>query len=175
LVRPELLPRYGEIGIVPILYGLYPSCEPWWEVPAEYRSWEWPWRALLDANPGLPIAWHGDDPYSNRVRPLDELYSFLTRDDVSSEGDICPAADWQQMHLITPEEALPMMTIHAAYALFREDELGSLEPGKYADLIILSENPLTREPQAIPEMDVWMTMVGGRTAYCMAGHEELCP
>jgi predicted amidohydrolase YtcJ len=175
LLRPELLPRYGEIGIVPILYALYPSCEPWWDVPAEYRSWEWPWRALLDANPGLPIAWHGDDPWSNRVRPLDELYSFLTRDDVNNEGGICPAAEWQEMHLITVEEALPMMTINAAYALFREDEVGSLEPGKYADLIVLSDNPLTVTPQSIPEMDVWMTMVGGRTAFCMAGHEGLCP
>ena len=175
LVRPELLPRYGEIGIVPILYALYPSCEPWWEVPAEYRAWEWPWRALLDANPGLPIAWHGDDPYSNRVRPLDELYSFLTRDDVNNEGKVCPAEEWQKMHLITVEEALPMMTVNAAYALFREDELGSLEPRKYADMIILSDNPLAVTPQAIPEMNIWMTMVGGRTVFCMAGHEELCP
>ena len=175
LVRPELLPRYGEIGIVPIIYALYPSCEPWWDVPEEYRSWEWPWRALLDANPGLPIAWHGDDPYSNRVRPLDELYSLITRDDVNNEGKVCPAAEWQEAHLITPEEALPMMTINAAYALFREDEVGSLEPGKYADLIILSANPITDDPHKILEMQVWMTMVGGRTAYCMAGQEELCP
>lgn len=175
LVRPELLPRYGEIGIVPILYALYPSCEPWWEVPEEYRSWEWPWRALLDANPGLPVAWHGDDPWSGRVRPIDDLYSLLTRDDVNNDGEICPAAEWQEMHLITVEEALPMMTVNAAYALFREDEVGSLEPGKYADLIILSDNPLTAAPRSIPGMNVWMTMVGGRTAYCMTGHEALCP
>jgi len=175
VVRPELLPRYSEIGIVPILYALYPSCEPWWEPPAEYRSWEWPWRALLDANPGLPVAWHGDDPYSDRVRPLDELYGLLTRDGVDKDGRVCPAADWQAMHLITAEEALPMMTINAAYALFREDEVGSLEPGKYADLIILSDNPLAATPQAILEMNVWMTMVGGRTAYCAEGHEGLCP
>ena len=175
LVRPELLPRYGEIGIVPTLFALYPSCEPWWEVPTEYRSWEWPWRALLDANPGLPVAWHGDDPWSDRVRPLDELYGLLTRDGVDKDGKVCPAADWQKMHLITVEEALPMMTINAAYALFREDEVGSLEPGKYADLIILSDDPLAVIPEAILKMNVWMTMVGGQTAYCAEGHEGLCP
>jgi predicted amidohydrolase YtcJ len=175
VIRPEQLSRYGEIGILPVVYALYPSCDPWWEVPAAYRSWEWPWRALLDANPGLPIAWHGDDPYSNRVRPLDELYSFLTRDDVNNEGEVCPAAEWQEAHRITAEEALPMMTVHAAYALFREDEVGSLEAGKYADLIILSDNPLAVTPQAMMEMEVWMTMVGGRTVFCMAGREELCP
>ena len=120
-------------------------------------------------------AWHGDDPYSNRVRPLDELYSLITRADVNNEGKVCPAADWQKMYLITAEEALPMMTVNAAYALFREDEVGSLEPGKYADLIVLSANPITDDPQVILDIEVWMTMVGGRTAYCMAGQEELCP
>lgn len=94
---------------------------------------------------------------------------------MKNEGKVCPAAEWQEAHRIAAEEALPMMSINAAYALFREDEVGSLEPGKYADLIILSANPLTDDPHKILEMQVWMTMVGGRTAYCMAGQEELCP
>jgi predicted amidohydrolase YtcJ len=176
IVRPELLPRYGEIGIVPVLFGLYPTCEPFGPPPPEqYRSWEWPWRALLDANPGLPVAWHGDDPFFGRVRPLDDLYSLLTRDGVENDGAICQSPDWQQQHVITAEEALPMMTVNAAYALFRDEEVGSLEPGKYADLIVLSANPLAVEPQEIPEIAVWMTMAGGRTLHCAAGHERLCP
>jgi predicted amidohydrolase YtcJ len=173
-VPPELLPRYGEIGIVPVLFALYPSCEPW-EPPEQYRSWEWPWRALLDANPGLMVSWHADDPYSSRVRPLDELYSLVTRGGVDSDGVICKAADWQQQHLITVDEALRMMTINAAYALFREDEVGSLEPGKYADLVLLSGNPLAIAPEKIPEMNVHMTMVGGQSVFCAAGQEMLCP
>jgi predicted amidohydrolase YtcJ len=176
VVRPELLARYGEIGIVPVLFGLYPICEPFGPPPPElYQSWEWPTRALLDANPGLPVAWHGDDPWSERVRPLDDLYSFLTRDGVGSDGAICPAPAWQKQHVITAEEALSMMTINAAYALFRDDEVGSLEPGKYADLIVLSDNPLAVAPEEIPGMAVWMTMVGGRTAFCMVGQEAVCP
>jgi predicted amidohydrolase YtcJ len=176
VVRPELLSRYGEIGIVPVLFGLYPICEPFGPPPPEqYRSWEWPTRALLDSNPGLPVAWHGDDPYSGRVRPLDDLYSLLTRDGVGSDGVICPAPAWHSQHAITGEEALSMMTIHAAYALFRDDEVGSLEPGKFADLIVLSNNPLAVAPVEIPGMAVWMTMVGGRTAHCTAGQEAVCP
>ena len=176
IVRPELLQRYGEIGIVPILFGLYPTCEPFGPPPPEqYRSWEWPTRALLDSNPGLPVAWHGDDPWSERVRPLDDLYSILTRDGVGEDGAICPSPEWHKQHVITAEQALPMMTIHAAYALFRDEEVGSLEPGKYADLIVLSDNPLAVAPEEIPEMAVWMTMVGGRTAHCTAGHETVCP
>jgi predicted amidohydrolase YtcJ len=176
VVRPELLPRYGEIGIVPVLFGLYPTCEPFGPPPPEpYQAWEWPWRSLLDANPGLPVAWHGDDPFFGRVRPLDDLYSLLTRDGVGSDGAICPAPEWQQQHIIMAEEALRMMTIHAAYALFRDGEVGSLEPGKYADMIVLSDNPLAVAPEEIPEMAVWMTMVGGRTAHCAAGQDAFCP
>ncbi len=176
VIRPELLARYGEIGIVPVVFGLYPTCEPFGPPPPEaYQSWEWPWRALLEANPDLPVAWHGDDPYSGRVRPLDDLYSLLTRDGVGSDGSICPAPAWQKQHVITAEEALSMMTINAAYALFRDDEVGSLEAGKYADLIVLSDNPLAAVPEEIPGMAVWMTMVGGRPAFCATGQEAVCP
>lgn len=176
VVRPELLPRYGEFGIVPVLFALYPVCDPFGPPPpAAYQSWEWPWRALLDANPGLPVAWHGDDPFFGRIRPLDDLYSLVTRNEVAADGTICTAPDWQREHIITAEEALRMMTTNAAYALFRDDEVGSLEPGKYADLIILSGNPLTAGAEAIPEMEVWMTMVGGRVLYCSPEQDAVCP
>lgn len=176
VIRPDLLPRYGEIGIIPVVFGLYPSCNPFGPPPPpEYQSWEWPTRALLDTNPGLPVAWHGDDPFFGRVRPLDDLYSLLTRADVDAEGAVCPAPDWHQAHTITAAEALPMMTINAAYALFRDEEVGSMAVGKYADLIVLPDNPLTVTPGALVTMDVLLTMVGGRVEFCAADHLDLCP
>lgn len=176
VIRPELLSRYGQIGVVPVVFGQYPVCEPFGPPPPpEYQAWEWPWRALLDANPGLPVAWHSDDPFFGRVRPLDDLYSLVTRNEVGSDGRICGAPDWQKAHTIAAAEALPMMTIHAAYALFRDQEVGSLAPGKYADLIVLSGDPLTADPEEIPTMDVLLTMVGGRVEHCAPGHETLCP
>ena len=176
VIRPELLSRYGEIGIIPVVFGLYPECEPFGPPPPpEYRDWEWPYRALLDANPDLPVAWHGDDPFFGRVRPLDDLYSLVTRNGVGEDGQICEAPTWQQQHTITAEEALQMMTINAAYALFREQEVGSLAPDKYADLIILSGNPLTADPDAFPQMNVWLAMVGGRVEFCHPDHQAVCP
>ncbi|MCL4265682.1 MAG: amidohydrolase family protein [Anaerolineae bacterium] len=176
IIRPELLPRYGEIGIIPVVFGLYPSCNPFGPPPPPaYQAWEWPTRALLDANPGLPVAWHGDDPFFGRIRPLDDLYSLITRADVDAEGNICPAPDWHQAHTITAAEALPMMTINAAYALFRDEEVGSIAVGKYADLIVLPDNPLTVAPEALVAMDVMLTMVGGRVEFCALGAEAVCP
>jgi predicted amidohydrolase YtcJ len=174
VIRPDLLPRYGEIGIIPVVFGLYPSCNPFGPPPPpQYQAWEWPYRALLDANPGLPVAWHGDDPFFGRIRPLDDLYSLITRADVDAEGTICPAPAWHQAHVITAEQALPMMTINAAYALFRDTEVGSLVVGKYADLIVLPDNPLTVEPDKLVTMDVQLTMVGGHVEHCVLP-EELC-
>jgi predicted amidohydrolase YtcJ len=73
VIRPDLLPRYGEIGIIPVVFGLYPSCNPFGPPPsAAYQAWEWPWRALIDANPGLPVAWHGDDPFFGRRSVADD-------------------------------------------------------------------------------------------------------
>lgn len=176
IIRPELLPRYGEIGIVPVVFGPYPLCEPFGPpLPAEYQAWEWPWRALLDANPGLPVAWHGDDPFFGRIRPLDDLYSLVTRNEVGMDGRICESPAWQKAHTITVAEALPMMTINAAYALFRDEEVGNLEPGKYADLIVLTGNPLATAPEALKDLNVLLTMVGGRVAYCAADDQALCP
>ena len=83
--------------------------------------------------------------------------------------------DWLAARTITLRQALPMMTTEVAYALFRETEVGSLEAGKLADLLILSENPTTAEPERINEIGVWMTMVGGRVGQCAQGREALCP
>jgi hypothetical protein len=73
------------------------------------------------------------------------------------------------------EEALRMMTINGAYALFMEEWIGSLRPGKFADLIVLSEDPLTAGPDTIRDIDVLLTMVGGSVEYCAPGAETVCP
>lgn len=176
IIRPELLPRYGETGIVPLIFSRYEVCNRESPLPPQaYHSWEWPWRALMEANPGLVIAWHGDYRRSARVWPLADLYGLVTRNDVANDGTVCAGYAWLKQHALSVEEALPMMTINAAYALLREDEVGSLEPGKYADLIVLSHNPLAVPAETLLETTVWLTMVGGRTAYCAPGHETLCP
>ncbi len=176
VIRPELLSRYGEIGVIPIIFGLYNACDPFGPPPPpEYRGWEWPYRSLLESNPGLPVAWHGDDPFFGRIRPLVDLYSLVTRNEARAEGNICPAPGWLQDETITVEQALPLMTRNAAYALFRDGETGTLEAGKYADLIALSANPLVVDPEEIPAINVWLTIVGGRVEHCAVGQEWICP
>ena len=61
-------------------------------------------------------------------------------------------------------DALRAVTIDAAWQVFQEENRGSLEPGKYADLVVLSGNPL-ENPMGLRELEVEQTVVGGATIY----------
>jgi len=66
---------------------------------------------------------------------------------------------------ISVDEALRVYTINAAYASFEDDVKGSIEAGKLADLVVLLENPLTVESDKVGDIEVKMTVVGGRIVY----------
>lgn len=176
VLRPEQIARFGEIGILPVINGQYNSCQPFAsEFPEPYQAWEWPWRALRDENPGLPIAWHADYPFLH-VNPIVHLYGFVTRKDQQMGRYDCVPGAWLRDDLLTVQESLRAMTIDAAYALFRDEQVGSLTPGKFADVIVLSANPLAVEPDEIKNLKVQLTIVGGRVEYCAPrAQDALCP
>jgi len=70
-----------------------------------------------------------------------------------------------------PEERLPaetalrLLTAGPAFAAFQEEDLGALSPGRYADLTVLSEDPLTTPEPRLSELKVKMTVVGGRVTF----------
>ena len=68
-----------------------------------------------------------------------------------------------------------MMTIEAAHMLHRDHELGTLEPGKLADLVILSEDPLRASIESLTDIEVLLTMVGGVVEYDPRGLIEPLP
>lgn len=177
-LRPDLISRYSEIDVVATIFGSYPNCDVEESPPPPERinDYEWPYRDLLLANPDLHIAWHGDYPWMGPVAPLLHLYSMVTphsifRDDQKD----CDDPTWWTGRTFSVDEVLPMMTIEGAYALFRDEEVGSLETGKFADLIVLSGDPTTIDPLEIKDLEVWMTMVGGNVEWCAPAHEALCP
>ena len=186
-IRPELLGRYGEMGAVPVVWGSE-ACHirntSWrdsegrlthrWGGP-ETHPWINPWRSLLDANPDLPVAFHSDMSWGE-PGPAAHLYSLVTRSEVFLyDTPICEAPDWLENEAITVEEALRMMTTGAAYALHVEERTGSLRPGKLADLIVLSDDPLETDPESLHRLEVLVTMVGGRVEHCAAAAQSLCP
>lgn len=179
-IRPELLARYGQIGIVAVVWRPFTY---WLMNPFFYmrgfidmhgeivQPWFSPWRSLLNANPGLHVAWHSDHPWVGDT-PLADLYGLVTRKELANDGmTVCRPPVWVAGEGISVGKALRLMTIEAAYSLFMEDMIGSLKPDKFADLIVLSDNPLTVHPDSLMELKVLLTMVGGCVEYSVPGLE----
>jgi predicted amidohydrolase YtcJ len=181
-IRPDLMSRYNETGAIPVIFGSYPTCIRTegggvykYVLSSEYGEWEWPWRALLDANPGIHPAWHSDFLAFPNMSPLYHAWGMVTRKSIAEDGSVCEPPDWLKAGALTIEEVLPMMTINAAFAVNRENEIGSLEVGKLADLVVLSDNPLDVGTDDIKDIQVLMTMIDGKVEYCRPGSEAICP
>ena len=116
----------------------------------------YPVRAMLDA--GIPVALSSDAPVVEDDNPLLGIAAAVTRRDEDGE----PIAPDQA---ITIEEALLAYTMGGAVASGDEHNRGSIEPGKWADLAVLSANPLTADPHALTDITVDMTFLAGQLAY----------
>ena len=133
------------------------------------------YRDLLDA--GVFAIGSGDWPWG--VAPIEPsfgspmllLYQAVTR----SGSYRRPAEPWMLDQAITIEEALQLLTINGAYGSSEESKKGSIEVGKFADLVILSQNPLTSPIEQVPDIQILMTMIGREVEYCAAGQESFCP
>jgi predicted amidohydrolase YtcJ len=89
---------------------------------------------------------------------IETLWCAVNR--ISREG-----ADMGKEERISTLEALRAITIQGAYQYFEEEEKGSLRPGKKADMVVLSANPLTTDPQKLKELEVCMTIKEGQVLY----------
>ena len=116
-----------------------------------------PFRTMLDA--GMMVAATSDSPCAP-VEPLLGLYAAVTRQ--TRRGGGVPAVFEEA---IDPLDALRMYTLNAAYAMHRESEVGSLEVGKRADMVVLSHDPTAVEPAFIREIAVEQTYVEGQCLY----------
>jgi predicted amidohydrolase YtcJ len=173
LVPSELRPMYAEYDVVATLFGYHGVCD-YTEYTPFFQEIGEDLRGMLDDNPDVHFAWHGDDPWIGPISPLLELASMVTRVEPDGEGGFCEPPDYIGAKAITVDEGLRMMTTEAAYALFRENEVGSLAPGMYADVIILSGDPTGVEPMELWDLEVYMTMVGGQFVYCAEELSNLC-
>jgi predicted amidohydrolase YtcJ len=114
-----------------------------------------PMRAFIDA--GWPVA-AGTDSAVVPYPPFWTLYHFITRDTINA-GVMGPD------QRIGREEALRAATLGNAYLTFEENIKGSIEAGKLADLLVLTEDILTGPEKNIENMGVVMTIVGGKVVY----------
>ncbi len=116
------------------------------------------WRSLVRAG---SIIVGGSDAPNDNLSPLDGIYAACTRRDRNGY----PLDGWQPQEKLTREEAVRCYTNWAAFGAFEERSKGSLEPGKWADLTILSNDILRCDAPEILSTLVEATVVGGRFVY----------
>ncbi len=109
---------------------------------------------------GIRWSLHSDDPVTE-MNPLRCMENAVVRN------------MWRSDELLSPEERVPAaaalraMTIDAAWQCHSDHEVGSLEPGKFADFVVLAEDPLTVAPETLGEIKVLETWVGGRQVFSL--------
>lgn len=152
LVRPEQLGRIAALGLVPVVQPtfLHAYGDDYSEIMGAKRApWMYRGRSFLDH--GITVAGSSDRPVADGA-PLRAIEFMVRR---RSSGGRAVGPD----EAITVEEAIRAYTLGSAYACRKEHVLGSLTPGKLADLVVLGDDPRTSD--AIAEIPVLATMVGG--------------
>jgi predicted amidohydrolase YtcJ len=142
----------------------------------EQRSWtEYPVKSLIDA--GVLVTFSGDHPVSPIDNPFWAIEASVTRnlnnagyygvDDISDAQD--PKWLLNPAERISVKQAIEAYTRNTAYQVFRENEVGTLEPGKSADLIVLDRDPLKIDELEIDATTVLANIISGRLAYGALG------
>ncbi len=159
--RPDHFPRMKRLGLIisaqDHLYMAGPSIVKMWG--PKRAAWMTPLRTYMDQ--GLMVSL-GTDASVIPYPPLWVFYHFVSRDTIS--GGVL-GADQK----ITRQEALKAQTINNAYTTFEEKTKGSIEPGKFADLVVLEQDIMTAPEKSIESMKVLATMVGGKIVYQRQG------
>jgi predicted amidohydrolase YtcJ len=158
------IPRFGKLGVIASMQPLhaYPD-EDTLRVWAgnngpERTSRAWAWNSIRKGGGHLAF---GSDWNVVTLNPWEGLQMSVTRQ--TTEGT--PAGGWLPQERITLRQAVEGYTLGAAYAGRREKTEGSIEPGKLADFIIVSQDIFEIDPHAIAKTKVVKTIVGGRVVY----------
>lgn len=164
LVRPDQLRRMAALRVTAVIQPtfLYANGDDYAAILGPERAgFLYRGRSFLDA--GIRIAGSSDRPVADGA-PLRAI-AFMVNRRSSSGRVIGPGEE------LTVTEALEAYTVHAAWACGMERCVGSITPGKEADLVVMAEDPTRASPDRIPDIEIRATLVGGEVAYGeLTGH-----
>ncbi|MEM9599731.1 MAG: amidohydrolase [Pseudomonadota bacterium] len=156
LVRSDFADRAAVLQVIASMQPSHAMGDSAWaadRVGSRRIRRAYAWQLLSQA--GVPIIFNSDLP-GEPWEPMQTLHFATTR----TRLDGTPDGGWFPQQAVDRETALRAMTIKGAHAAFQDQNLGSLAPGKWADFIVLSDNPMTA--QDVRNIKVVATYVAGR-------------
>jgi hypothetical protein len=151
VLDPKLIRRMKRLDIVASVQPHF-AVSDFWTVDRVGRKrfrWVYPFKTLKDE--GVIVASGSDCPIEN-ISPVLGIWAAADRKGLIAES-------------LTAKEALQTYTVNAAFASFDEDKKGTIEAGKFADFVILSDDLLSLKPSEIKTVTVEMTVVNGKVVY----------
>jgi len=161
IITLEDIPRFAELGVIASMQATHATSDMNMaedRIGAERLKGAYAWRKLLDS--GAVLA-NGSDFPVELANPMHGMYASVAR---KSRAGL-PEDGWHIEEGLTREETLHSFTLAAAYAALQEDRLGSLEPGKWADFIVVDRDFFEIPESEIDDIQVIQTWVGGELVY----------
>ena len=163
IAAPDI-PRFGALGVIGSFQPLHANPDPTWmgawiqNVGPEREKRAWAWKSVLDG--GGRLAFGSDWPVVT-INPWLGLQVAVTRQDMEGK----PEGGWIPEQKLGLADAVYAYTMGGAFAMRREKDEGSIEAGKLADLILLSQNIFEIDPHQISKTQSVLTMVGGKIVF----------
>jgi hypothetical protein len=161
IVDPADIPRLKPAGIIASMQPTHQTSD---RLMAEARlgpnrlAGAYAWQTVEKL--GIPLAFGTDFPVES-PNPFPGLAAAISRQDMNGQ----PPGGWIPAERLTFPQALYAYTRGSAYAGFSEDKIGALEPGKYADFILVDRDPTAVDAQALARTQVVETWVGGKKVW----------
>jgi predicted amidohydrolase YtcJ len=153
--------RFAQLGVIPSMQPVHATSDKNMaeaRVGPERIRGAYAWRSFLQQ--GSRIACGSDFPVES-PNPFEGLHAAVTRQD----ADGSPLGGWHPDQAMSVFEALRCFTLDAAYAAHQENALGSLEPGKWADFVLVDQDLFKMSIYDLHKIKVLQTWVGGKRVY----------
>lgn len=161
IVHPDDLSLFKKYSVIPSIQSTHATSDMYWadeRLGEERIKTAYAFKDLLETN-GWVV--NGTDFPVEDIKPLYTFYASVARKDLKG----WPENGFQKENALSREETLRSMTIWAAKGSFEEDIKGSLEPGKFADFVILEKDIMKIPEEQIPDVKVLATYSGGEKVY----------
>ncbi len=160
-IHPDDFEKFGAYSVIPSIQATHCTSDMNWageRLGKDRIAGAYAYQSLLQQNGWLP---NGTDFPVEHINPLFTFYASVFRTDHNG----LPRGGWHPEEGLTRQQALRSMTIWAAKASFEENEKGSLEPGKYADFIMLDIDLMSAAPTEVLEAKIGSTWLAGEKVY----------